>query len=373
MTKKKLFIKLSSSSIGKQEIKSVTQVLKSNYLGMGPIVKKFENKLEKFLKNKVACVSSGTSAIHMALQALNLKKGDEVLVPSLTFVATYQAISATGARPISCDIDLEDFTIDLKDALKKITKRTRVIIPVHYSGYPGNILNVYKFAKKYRLRVVEDAAHAFGSYVEKKKIGSFGDIICFSFDGIKNITCGEGGCVVSSDKRIIETVKNIRFLGIIKESEKRYIKKKSFDIDVKSQGWRYHMSDINASIGLAQLKKINFFKKKRFFLISKYKEFLKDNSNIIFFKYNYKNIFPHIFVIKLKKIIDFEKIKNILLKKNIEIGFHWKPAHTLSFYNEGVRLPNTEYIAKRMLTLPLHVELTERDIKYVCKELNKLI
>jgi dTDP-4-amino-4,6-dideoxygalactose transaminase len=373
MTAKNFFIKLSSSLIGKEEIKSVTQVLKSNYLGMGPVVKKFEDQLEKFLQNKVACVSSGTSAIHMALQALNLKKGDEVLVPSLTFVATYQAISASGAHPISCDINLEDCTIDLKDALNKITKRTKVILPVHYSGYPGNILSIYEFAKKNRLRVVEDAAHAFGSYFNKKKIGSIGDIICFSFDGIKNITCGEGGCVVSSDKKIIETVKNIRFLGIIKESEKRYVKKKSFNIDVKSQGWRYHMSDINASIGLAQLKKLDFFKKKRIFLINKYKRFLKDNSNIVFFKYDYKNIFPHIFVIKLKKIINFEKVKNILLKKNIEIGFHWKPAHTLSFYNEGAKLPNTEYIAKRMLTLPLHVGLTEKHIKYICKELNKLI
>ena len=161
-------IRVSKSIIGLEEIESVSKVLKKGFLGMGEEVLELENELSKFLNNNVICVSNGTAALQLALQSIGLKDGDEVLVQSLTYLASYQAISATGARPISCDVNLDDLTIDLNDAKSKLTSKTKAIMPVHYSGSPGNLNNIYKFAKEHNLRVVEDAAHAFGSMYENK-------------------------------------------------------------------------------------------------------------------------------------------------------------------------------------------------------------
>ena len=160
---------------------------------MGNEVQLFENKIKRYLQTKmhVACVNSGTAALHLALNALNLKKGDEVLVPSITYVASYQAITATGATPISCDVSSDTLFIDYEDLKSKIGSKTKVIMPVHHSSSSKGMDKVYELAEKYDLRVVEDAAQAFGSRRNGDMVGKFGDIICFSFDGIKNITCGE--------------------------------------------------------------------------------------------------------------------------------------------------------------------------------------
>ena len=189
-------IKLSKSSIGEEERLSVLKVLDNEMLGMGENVKMFEDILSNFFNRKTICVVNGTCALQLAIQAVGIKEGDEVLVQSLTYVATFQAIVASGGIPISCDIDPNTLLIDLKDAEKKLSSKTKIIIPVHYAGDAGELDLIYDFAKKNSLRVIEDAAHAFGSISNQKLIGSFGDIACFSFDGIKNITSGEGGCIV---------------------------------------------------------------------------------------------------------------------------------------------------------------------------------
>ena len=162
-------IKLSKSSITKFEIDSVKKVLKNQFLGMGPEVKKFEDLLKKFFNRDVCCFNSGTAALQIALQTCDIGKGDEVLVPCITYVATYQAISATGAKPILCDIDDKSLDISIEDAEKKLTKKTKAIIPVHFSGHPCNLKKIYKFSKIKKIKVIEDSAHAFGSIYEKKK------------------------------------------------------------------------------------------------------------------------------------------------------------------------------------------------------------
>ena len=250
-------IRLSKSSLDKNEISNVTKVLKKEFLGMGSEVFLFENKLKKFFKRDVTCVINGFSALHLSLEACGIGDNDEVLVPSLTYVATYQAITACGAKPISCDIDLESLNISIDDIKKKISYRTKAIMPVWFGGSAKGINEIYKIAKKNKLRVIEDAAHAFGSTIDKKLIGSFGDIACFSFDGIKNITSGEGGCVVSSDKRFNKILREKRVLGIKNnKNSNKWLPK------VNIQGWRCHMSNIMAAIGLAQFKKKNVLKKK---------------------------------------------------------------------------------------------------------------
>ena len=242
-------IKLSKSSINSKEIQSVVKVLRKEFLGMGKEVISFENLLTKYFKRETVCLVNGFSALHIALEACGIGENDEVLVPSLTYVATFQAISASGAKPIPCDVDLENLNISIDD-IKKITKKTKAIMPVWFAGNPAGLKDIYRLAKKKKLRVIEDAAHAFGSKINNKIIGSFGDICCFSFDGIKNITSGEGGCVVTNNKKIIKILKEKRVLGIkILKNPSKWKPK------VKTQGWRYHMSNIMAAIGIIQFKK----------------------------------------------------------------------------------------------------------------------
>jgi dTDP-4-amino-4,6-dideoxygalactose transaminase len=358
-------IRLSKSVIGTDEIQAVTKVLKKEFLGMGEEVFEFEKEISSYIGSPAVCVNTGTAALHLALQACNIGVGDEVLVQSLTYLASFQAISATGATPIACEVNLNDLTIDLKDAEKRLTKNTKAIMPVHYSGNPGNLDAIYSFAKKNNLRVIEDAAHAFGSIYKNKLIGSFGDICCFSFDGIKNITSGEGGAIVTQDKNILNRIKDIRLLGVSKDSDNRYKNQRTWDLNVNEQGWRFHMSNIMASIGIVQLKKFNYFQSQRKELAKLYQKLLSDISEIEIIDIDYDLITPHIFAIKVKNNNrDFLKTK--LEKNNIQTGIHYYPNHLLKFYS-NYPLPKTELIYPTLLTLPLHPDLKKADINYICK------
>ena len=250
-------IRLSKSSLSNKEKEAVMRILDEEYLGMGKEVKVFEDNLTEFFGRPAVCVSSGTAALHLSLQASGIGFGDEVLVQSLTYIATIQAITATGAKPIFCDVNKYNMNIDLNDVKNKISAKTKAIVPVHYAGSAGEIDDLYELANDFKIHVIEDAAHAFGSYHKGKRIGSFGNISCFSFDGIKNITSGEGGCIVSANKNFIENVKDIRLLGVQKDSDKRYSNNRSYDFDVSEQGWRYHMSNIMAAIGNIQLERFD--------------------------------------------------------------------------------------------------------------------
>jgi len=369
-------IKLSKSVLGKEEISAISRViLKDGYLGMGKDVQKFELALAKFLgiKNenkKVICVNTGTSALHLAVAGVT-KLDDEVLVQSLTYVASFQAISAAGAVPVACEINPETMTIDLVDAEKKITSKTKAIMPVHYAGNPGNLDKIYEFAKKHNLRVIEDAAHAFGATYNGKLIGSFGDIVCFSFDPIKNITSGEGGAIVTSDKKVIQYVQDARLLGVYKDTERRYKGQRSWKPDVFFQGYRYHMGNISAAIGQVQLKKFPKFKKIRQYLAKEYSTFLKDVNGIEIIKNNYDNIVPHIFVIKVlggKR----DELRKYLEDNGVECGIHYYPNHFLSFYKKlDVQLPETEKIYSQILTLPLHPGLTQKQQNIIINLIKK--
>ena len=199
-------IKISKAVVGPAELEAMGRVMhEDGYLGIGREVRAFEEELQEYLGGqgrKVICLNSGTAALHLAVQAAT-NPGDEVLVQSLTFVATFQAISAAGAVPVACEVNPETVTLDLEDAAQRITPRTRAVMPVHYASNPGDLEAVYQFAQERGLRVIEDAAHAFGCTYQGQKIGSFGDLVCFSFDGLKNITSGEGGAVVTSDPGMI--------------------------------------------------------------------------------------------------------------------------------------------------------------------------
>ena len=368
-------IKLSKSSIGPNEKKAVRDVLDSEFLGMGPEVKKFEDNLAMFFKRPAVCVSNGTAALQLAIQSLGIGKGDEVLVQSLTYLASFQSISANGARPIPCDIDIETGTINIEDAEKKINNKTKAIMPVHYAGNVGRLKEVYDLANKYNLRVIEDAAHAFGSYYDNNLVGSVGDIVCFSFDGIKNITAGEGGCVVTSDKKVLQFIKDARLLGVVGDTKARFKRLRIWKPEVKFQGWRYHMSDIMAAIGIVQLSNIDNVRKKKNKLIKHYISKIKKIKKIKIIKYDVENIIPHIFVIRILKPYDRDVIRTSLSELGIETGIHYFPNHKLNFYSNLTqeKLENTNYMYKEILSLPFHNDLTIKDIKYVCSSLSYLL
>ena len=359
-------IRLSKSSISQKEKDAVLKVLDSEFLGMGEEVKLFEDKIKEYLETSmdVVCVNTGTSALHLAISALDIGEGDEVLVPSLTYVASYQTISATGATPISCEILPDTLFIDIEDAEKKITKNTKAIMPVHYASSSKGMDKVYKLADEFNIRVIEDAAQAFGSVRDEKKIGTYGDVICFSFDGIKNITSGEGGAILSSDIEFIQKIKDARLLGVEKDTERRFKGQRSWDFDVKEQGFRYHMSNIMASIGIVQLNRVDEFKSKRQQIAKKYIHGLSSIQDICFLDFDFNEVLPHIFVIKAKKR---EKLREYLISNNIECGIHYKPNHLLSKYKIDISLPITEKIYDEILTLPCHFDLTLEEQDFIIK------
>ena len=266
-------------------------------------------------------------------------------------------------------------TIDVNDAKNCLTKKTKAIMPVHYAGGVGNLSSVYEFAKKNNLRVVEDAAHAFGTKYKNKKIGSQGDIACFSFDGIKNITSGEGGCISTKDKKVIDYIKDARLLGVINDTQKRYKNNRSLSFDVSIQGWRYHMSNMNAAIGIVQLKRFEQLSKKRKFLAIKYDLILKKNQFIQPLNQNYKEVVPHIYPIRIPNLINRDKLIIYLRKKGIEVGYHYQPNHKLRLYNDNnlSLLKNTDRVFNELLTLPLHPELNLKDINFITKNLISVI
>lgn len=369
-------IRLSKSCIGEAEKNAVLKVLDEEYLGMGLQVQEFENALSNFFGKPAICVVNGTAALQLAVQACGIKAGDEVLVPSLTYVSSFQAISATGATPVACDVNGFSLTMDLKDAESRMTRRTRAIMPVHYSGGVGDLQEVYEFAKKHSLRVIEDAAHAFGTSYNGSRVGHMGDICCFSFDGIKNITSGEGGCIVTDDETILQGVKDARLLGVEKDTEKRYTGQRSWEFNVSNQGWRYHMSNIMAAIGIEQLKRFDEFAFKRQKYAKLYDQLFEDSLRIKPLNNDYNLIVPHIYVVRIKDLKDRKVLQETLLNEwNIQTGIHYQPNHWLSLYNKPdlKGFPVTDEIFPQMLTLPLHPDLNTLDIEYIAQVLMKII
>ena len=361
-------IRLSKSCIGQEEIDAVTDVLKREYLGMGEDVRRFEDDLKVFFGRDVTLVNTGTAALHLACQSIGLKEGDEVLVQSLTYVACFQAIHAAGATSIACEVMDDTLTIDLADAERKVTSRTKAIMPVHYAGQVGNLDEVYAFAKKHGLRVIEDASHAFGTYYKGKLVGSFGDITCISMDGIKNITSGEGGMIITDDLKVQKIVKDARLLSVQNDTDSRFKGTRTWFFDVDQPGWRYHMSNIMAAIGYTQLKKFSKFKEIRQRLAKIYQQELNGVDGIKLIPCNYDEVVPHIVVVRVRED-KRDAVIEALNTAGVGTGMHYRPNHLLTLFagnQDNVTLTHTEQVYKELITMPLHPELIEDDIHFIC-------
>lgn len=355
-------VRLSKSCVGREEKEALARVIDAGYLGMGREVQLLEDELAAYLggERAVICVSTGTAALQLALQAIGVGPGDEVLVPSITYVASYQAISGTGAHPVSCDVTLDRVFLDVADAERRITPRTRAIMPVHYASDSQDLPSVYALAHRHGLRVVEDAAHGFGGTRGGRRIGSDGDVACFSFDGIKNITCGEGGAVVTADPEVARRVRDARLLGVEKDTEQRYKGGRSWTFEVTAQGWRCHMSNLMAAIGRAQLAKLERFSAHRRRCVSRYREGLGGLDALCLLDLDWASLVAHIFVVRVLGGRR-DALMTTLRGQGIECGIHYQPNHTLRYFASDYALPVSERLADELLTLPLHAELTDEE------------
>lgn len=352
-------------TIGDEELEGIKKVFATHWLGMGSFVYEFEKAIQSYIGVKYAiAVNTGTTAIHLALASLGIGKGDEVIVPSLTFAGTIQPIINLGARPIFCEVEPDTLNLDLSDAEKRITRKTRAIIIVHYGGTACDMDRVLKIGKKHNIKVVEDAAHAFGSSYKKRKIGSFDSLACFSFDPIKNLTCGEGGCVTTNSARLAETLRRKRLLGISKDTWMRYKNKRSWFYEVVTEGYRYHMSNINAAIGLAQFKKLDGIIERKRDIVEKYDDLLKDVKGVILLKREYQNLSPFNYTIRLKSRRD--RFIKYMEERGMSVGIQYIPNHIQPFFKKfAKRLPVTEKIWKEIASLPLYYDMTDADIERV--------
>ena len=372
-------MRLSRSVVGEAEARAVSRVItEDGYLGMGNEVRLFEEEVAQYLgvkPSQVITVNTGTAALHLAVDAVaaqsNVSGTPEVLVPSLTFVASFQAITAAGCTPVACDVLPDTGTIDLADAERRLTPRTIAIMPVHYASNPWQLDAIYSFAHAKGLRVVEDAAHAFGCKSHGRKIGSFGDMVCFSFDGIKNITCGEGGCLVAFDEEAGQLASDARLLSVANDAQKRFTGARSWDPDVKRQGWRYHMSNIMAAIGRVQLARLpGEFAPARMRLAARYRQRLEGSPHLALLTTQPGDeVVPHIFPVRILDDLK-PRVTDALQAKGVPTGMHYKPNHLLTFYGGGAQsLPVTEMLGRQLTTLPLHPGMSDADVDFVCDAL----
>ena len=357
-------IPLSRPLVGRSELNAVREVFQSGWLGMGKQVFEFEDYLRKLFKRKyVIAVSTGTNAIHIALDAIGIKKGDEVIVPSMTFAGSIQPIVMCGAKPVFCDVEKNTLNTSLELIEKKITRKTKAVIVVHNGGLPCNMDRILGLKKKYKIRVIEDAAHAFGSRYKGRLIGSFGDITCFSFDPIKTITCGEGGAVVLDNKNIADLIIKKRILGINRDTWRRYKHKRSWFYSVKTMGFRYHMSNINAAIGIEQLKKIESLIKTRQDAALFYEKRLSDLKDVTLVKRDYNKIVPFNFTILAEKR---DRLMSYLKGSGITTGINYIPNHIQPYFKSGkTSLPNTEYLYEKIISLPIYSGIKKKEITFV--------
>jgi len=356
-------IKLFSPFIDSNEEKAIKNVLKSGFWASGAgtgFVDQFEKNFSNYIgSKKCVAVNSGTAALHLALHLHDLK-GKEVILPSLSFISTAHSILYNGGIPIFADVNPTTLCIDAESISEKISKNTKLILPVHFAGNPCNMDEITKISKQNNLQVVEDAAHATGATFNRKKIGSHSDFSCFSFHPVKNLAMPSGGIIALNGNQInksVKILKSLRWCGI---SNRR-----GFKYDVTRLGWNFYMNEFSASIGIQQLKKINKMTSKRKEIAKRYFQELEVGDKM---QFNNDSSY-HLYWILVKNRNEF--MKN-MSQQGIETGIHYSPIHKMKLYNDAsIKLPHTEKISKKILTLPMHPNLTHKDVDLIIKYTNK--
>ena len=383
MKKRKDFLLLAKPMIGNEEVNAVIRTLKSGWLTTGPNVKEFEEKMQKYLGCKKAVgLTSCTGGLHIALAALGIGPGDEVIVPTYTFVASAHVVVWLGATPVLVDVEKDTFNIDPNKIEEAITPKTKAIIPVHFAGHSCDIDKILAIAKKHNLYVIEDAAHAIGTEYKGIKIGNFGDATVFSFYVTKTMTTAEGGMVVTNNEELGNKLRRYSYFGVDKDAFNRYSDKGTWYYEIVDLGYKYNMDNIQGALGLEQLNKIDFFIKKRRQLASLYNDLLQKIPGInVPIEKNYTKHTYHLYPIlvqshdkNLKRDQMIEKLKEY----NIGTSVHFIPLHLHPYYQKqfGYKkgdFPNAEYLFEREISLPLFPGMSEQDVRYVANALYEIM
>lgn len=371
--------------IGEEEIQEVVATLKSGWIGTGPKTKEFEKRFAAYIGAPYAvAVSSCTAALHLSLFVSRIGPGDEVITTPLTFTATVNAIMHVGATPIFVDVDPETFNLDLEQIEEKITSKTKAILPVHFGGLPNNLDQLSALARKYELTIIEDAAHAVGGVYHGAKIGSFGNLTCFSFYANKNLTTVEGGMITLADAELKTELEMLRLHGMEMDAWKRYKVSQLVHSRVIYPGFKYNLTDFQSSLGLHQLKKLETFLTVRERYAAMYDEAFQELFGLKFqFRptdYSHNRHALHLYTV----LLDLENLTATrdefvyaLRMENVGAAIHYTALHLEPFYqktfNLGAgKLPVAEWISERTLSLPLSPALSENDIQNVIKAVKKV-
>ncbi len=355
-------IKLFDPVIDHHEEEIIQKVLKSKKWASGSgvgFVEKFENEFKKYVGAKdCVAVNSGTSALNLAMSTINIKN-KEVIVPSFTFVSTIHSIVINGGKPIFADIDPNTLCIDHKKIDKLISKKTKACLVVHFGGMSCNLKELKKKTKENKIVLVEDSAHAVGTKFQNKRIGAHSDLVCFSFHPVKNLAMPNGGLIAINSKdhkKIRNELLSKRWCGITN--------RKGVNYDVKELGWNYYMNNFSAAIGLEQLKKIDKLNSIRKKIANQYNNQINIKEKMAFSN----NCSYHLYWILVK---NRDKFRKKMTESNIETGIHYRPAHTLSMYKTKKKLPITEAVGNSIVTIPIHPNLSEKDVKRIIFCINK--
>jgi perosamine synthetase len=385
-------IPYSRQHIDEEDIKAVIEVLRSDWITQGPKIAEFEQRVAEYCSAKYAvAVSSGTAALHLACLAVGVGNGDEVITSPITFVASANCALYVGARPIFADIRPDTYCIDVEEIKKKITHKTKAIIPVDFAGHPCDMDDINKIAKENGLIVIEDAAHSLGAGYRGRKVGLLADMTIFSFHPVKHITTGEGGMIVTNNKEYYEKLMLLRSHGITRNPDEFINRKNAFSLtpgplpltphpwyyEMQELGFNYRITDFQCALGISQMGKLDSFIKRRREIAGAYDEaFKKANEIIIPAELPECRSSYHLYPVQILTP-NRDAIFNSLCEKGIGVNVHYIPVHLQPHYRrafgyEECDFPNAERYFKRCVSLPIHQMMTEKEVRYVIDSLRDM-
>lgn len=374
------FLPFSRPAIGDEEVKAVESVLRSGWITTGPQNHQLEQDFcEKFGSKHAIAVCSATAGMHVVLMAMGIGPGDEVITPSQTWVSTINIITLLGAEPVMVDIDRDTLMVSAESVKKAITPRTKAIIPVHYAGAPCDLDALRAVADEAGIPLIEDAAHAIGTRYKDEWIGEKGTSI-FSFHAIKNVTCAEGGLVVTDDDELANRVRCLKFHGLGVDAFDRQVQGRKPQAEVVEPGYKYNLSDIHAAIAVVQLSRLEEMNAKRAELVALYREKLQDSPLEMLSVPEYPHLHAnHLFMVRVDKNacgIDRDTFMEKLKQKEIGTGLHFRAAHTQKYYRErypSLSLPQSEWNSATLCSLPLFPDMSNKDVIRVVDAINEIL
>lgn len=371
-----MYIPYGRQSIDEKDIQSVVEVLKSDFLTTGPAIADFEKKVADYTGAKYAvAISNGTAALHAACFAAGIGEGDEVITTPVTFAASSNCVLYMGGTPVFADIDMKTYNICPEDIERKITDKTKAIIPVHFTGQPCDMDKIHEIAKKHKLIVIEDAAHALGAVYKGRKIGSISDMTTFSFHPVKHITTGEGGMIVTDNEKLYERLKLFRTHGITREQDLLIENEGPWYYEQQELGYNYRITDIQCALGCSQMDKLDMFLEKRRAIAERYNKAFADNKNVVVPYQDKSGINAyHLYVIWVQPEIRKELFIK-LRDAGIGVNVHYIPVYRHPYYRkngyEKVICPNAESYYSGAISIPMYPALTDEEQQYVIDKVNE--